>query len=63
MARSAPIVFTIFFFVLLLLANGRTCLSKSQLFSGMCWINANCATICTLEKFSGGHCRGFRRRC
>ncbi|CAL0313219.1 unnamed protein product [Lupinus luteus] len=72
MARSAPIVFTIFFFVMLLLTDemgptivveGRTCLSRSQRFSGMCWRSSNCDAICNSENFPAGHCRGFRRRC
>ncbi|XP_019423279.1 PREDICTED: defensin J1-2-like [Lupinus angustifolius] len=66
MARSAPIVFTIFFFVIVLLASvaeARTCLSESKGFTGLCWKNANCSRVCKSEKFSGGYCSGFQCLC
>ncbi|XP_019423284.1 PREDICTED: defensin SD2-like isoform X2 [Lupinus angustifolius] len=72
MARSAPIVFTIFFFVIVLLANemgptlvaeAGTCFSKSKRFIGSCWGNAHCASVCKSEKLSGGHCSGSQCLC
>ncbi|NP_001351673.1 cysteine-rich knottin fold-containing protein precursor [Cicer arietinum] len=68
MARSIPMVSTIFVFLLLLVATemvaeARTCESKSQKFKGACVSDRNCASVCQTERFPGGHCRGFRRRC
>ncbi|KAF1873848.1 hypothetical protein Lal_00029554 [Lupinus albus] len=62
MARSTPIVFTIFFFVLLLLDNemGLTMVAKASKCEGNI---PNCASVCNSEAFPGGHCRGLRRRC
>ncbi|RAL48085.1 hypothetical protein DM860_017876 [Cuscuta australis] len=45
------------------IAEGRTCESKSQKFKGPCVSDHNCASVCHTERFHGGHCRGFRRRC
>ncbi|XP_062083185.1 defensin-like protein 1 [Humulus lupulus] len=42
---------------------GRVCESKSHHFKGPCVSDHNCATVCRTERFSGGNCRGFRRRC
>ncbi|KAA0874854.1 hypothetical protein EYC94_25705 [Enterobacter hormaechei] len=68
MARSKSLVPTIFFFLLLLVATemvaeARTCESKSHRFKGPCVRDSNCASVCETEHFSGGNCRGFRRRC
>ncbi|XP_019423278.1 PREDICTED: defensin-like protein P322 [Lupinus angustifolius] len=72
MARSAPIVITIFFFVIVLLANemgptlvaeAGTCFSKSKHFVGPCSKNANCAGVCKSKKFSGGRCIGSKCLC
>ncbi|CAM0907164.1 unnamed protein product [Alopecurus aequalis] len=41
----------------------RTCESQSHKFKGPCVRKSNCASVCKTEGFSGGHCRGFRRRC
>ncbi|KAI3501277.1 hypothetical protein L2E82_40635 [Cichorium intybus] len=46
-----------------MVAEGRTCESKSHGFKGPCASDHNCALVCKNEGFSGGHCRGFRRRC
>ncbi|PIN04961.1 hypothetical protein CDL12_22499 [Handroanthus impetiginosus] len=46
-----------------MVAEARTCESKSHRFKGMCVRKANCAGVCQTEGFQGGHCRGFRRRC
>ncbi|XP_023645901.1 defensin-like protein 6 [Capsella rubella] len=58
------------FFLLLVLFSsqeigieGRMCQSKSHHFRRMCWSDHNCAMICRSERFSGGHCHGFHRRC
>ncbi|KAJ9554129.1 hypothetical protein OSB04_018174 [Centaurea solstitialis] len=43
---------------------GRTCESKSHKFKGTCLSDTNCGNVCKNEgSFSGGKCRGFRRRC
>ncbi|XP_058228078.1 defensin-like protein 1 [Rhododendron vialii] len=42
---------------------GRVCESQSHGFKGPCSRNHNCALVCRNEGFSGGRCRGFRRRC
>ncbi|XP_056844241.1 defensin-like protein 6 [Raphanus sativus] len=42
---------------------GRMCQSRSHHFRRTCLSNHNCANICRGEGFSGGRCRGFRRRC
>ncbi|OAY45591.1 defensin-like protein 1 [Manihot esculenta] len=41
----------------------RVCESKSHHFRGVCTIAHNCAIVCRNEGFSGGKCKGFRRRC
>ncbi|XP_016451209.1 defensin-like protein P322 [Nicotiana tabacum] len=45
------------------IAEARTCESQSHRFKGPCSRDSNCATVCLTEGFSGGDCRGFRRRC
>ncbi|KRH54014.1 hypothetical protein GLYMA_06G160300v4 [Glycine max] len=62
-----------FFFLLLLLVfaspevvvqtEGRVCESQSHGFHGLCNRDHNCALVCRNEGFSGGRCKGFRRRC
>uniref|UniRef100_A0A7N0ZVJ2 Knottins-like domain-containing protein n=1 Tax=Kalanchoe fedtschenkoi TaxID=63787 RepID=A0A7N0ZVJ2_KALFE len=44
-------------------AKARECETLSQFFKGLCLLADNCAYACQKEGFSGGHCRGFRRRC
>ncbi|MED6119135.1 hypothetical protein PIB30_008943 [Stylosanthes scabra] len=72
MARSLPLVSTIFVLLLLLVATemgptmvaeARTCESQSHRFKGPCVSDTNCASVCKTERFPSGHCRGFRRRC
>ncbi|MED6190005.1 hypothetical protein PIB30_101536 [Stylosanthes scabra] len=72
MARSLPLVSTIFVLLLLLVATemgptmvaeARTCLSQSHRFKGPCVSDTNCASVCKTEGFPSGDCRGFRRRC
>ncbi|KAI3453174.1 hypothetical protein Pfo_009837 [Paulownia fortunei] len=46
-----------------MVAEARTCESKSHRFKGICVRKANCAAVCQTEGFHGGRCRGFRRRC
>ncbi|KAJ7957121.1 Defensin-like protein [Quillaja saponaria] len=41
----------------------RLCESKSHRFVGPCVRDHNCAMVCRHEGFTGGDCRGFRRRC
>ncbi|CAL8995309.1 unnamed protein product [Prunus brigantina] len=43
--------------------NKRTCDSQSQKFKGMCFLTSSCVQSCKSEGFTGGQCRGFRRRC
>ncbi|XP_009769844.1 defensin-like protein P322 [Nicotiana tabacum] len=45
------------------IAEARRCESKSQRFRGPCVREKNCAAVCETEGFSGGDCRGLRRRC
>ncbi|XP_058737158.1 defensin Ec-AMP-D2-like [Vicia villosa] len=70
MARSISLVSTIFVFLLILVATGpnmvaeaRDCESQSHKFKGTCLSDTNCASVCKTERFTGGHCRGFRHRC
>ncbi|AET03455.1 putative defensin, plant [Medicago truncatula] len=72
MARSLPLVSTIFVFFLLLVATemgpimvaeARTCETPSNNFKGLCVSDTNCASVCQTEGFPGGHCEGFRQRC
>ncbi|XP_042020250.1 defensin J1-2-like [Salvia splendens] len=46
-----------------MVAEARTCESKSHRFKGICVRKANCLAVCQTEGFHGGHCRGIRRRC
>ncbi|KAG5594092.1 hypothetical protein H5410_035324 [Solanum commersonii] len=41
----------------------RICESPSQRFKGPCLTDRNCASVCETEGFTGGDCRGLRRRC
>ncbi|KAE9597998.1 hypothetical protein Lal_00029522 [Lupinus albus] len=69
MARSIPLVSTIFVILLLLLTTGmvaeaKTCESRSHKLKGFCYSSKRCAHVCTSHhNFIGGHCRGFIRRC
>ncbi|KAK9935662.1 hypothetical protein M0R45_022752 [Rubus argutus] len=64
---------TLFVAVLLLLATGmgpnamvaeaRTCETLSHKFKGTCLRESNCGSVCQTEGFTGGNCRGLRRRC
>ncbi|KAM5566531.1 defensin Ec-AMP-D2-like [Rosa sericea] len=64
---------TFFVAILLLVATGmgpnamvaeaRTCETLSHKFKGTCLRESNCASVCQTEGFSGGDCRGLRRRC
>ncbi|XP_061991973.1 defensin Ec-AMP-D2-like [Rosa rugosa] len=64
---------TFFVAILLLVATGmgpnamvaeaRTCETLSHKFKGTCVRESNCASVCQTEGFSGGDCRGLRRRC
>ncbi|GAB2277651.1 hypothetical protein Dimus_012357 [Dionaea muscipula] len=42
---------------------GRTCMSRSKRFEGLCFRRNNCAEICFNEGFSGGVCRFCRCWC
>ncbi|XP_012572202.1 defensin-like protein 1 [Cicer arietinum] len=44
-------------------AEARTCESRSHRFKGTCLSDTTCAHACRNEGFSGGDCRGLRRRC
>uniref|UniRef100_A0A9I9CKT7 Knottins-like domain-containing protein n=2 Tax=Cucumis melo TaxID=3656 RepID=A0A9I9CKT7_CUCME len=46
-----------------MVAEARVCESPSHNFKGLCFSDTNCGNICKTEGFSGGLCRGFRRRC
>ena len=46
-----------------MVGEARTCESKSNKFKGACASDTNCGSVCQTEGFTGGHCRGFRRRC
>ncbi|XP_058098101.1 defensin-like protein [Magnolia sinica] len=45
------------------MVEARTCESQSHRFKGPCVRGSNCAAVCQTEGFSGGICRGLRRRC
>ncbi|TMW83265.1 hypothetical protein EJD97_002293 [Solanum chilense] len=45
------------------IVEARHCESLSHRFKGPCVSDKNCASVCETERFSGGNCRGFRRRC
>ncbi|TMW80752.1 hypothetical protein EJD97_015558, partial [Solanum chilense] len=53
-------IFDVFFTEL---TEARTCETQSHRYKGPCVRKSNCANVCKTEGFSGGHCRGFRRRC
>ncbi|XP_028080777.1 defensin Ec-AMP-D2-like [Camellia sinensis] len=75
MGRSVSFVSTILVVLMLLLvtemgsgpngmvAEARTCESQSHKFKGPCVSSTNCGSVCKTEGFTGGNCRGFRRRC
>ncbi|XP_058737194.1 defensin Ec-AMP-D1-like [Vicia villosa] len=72
MARSVPLVSTIFVLFLLVVASemgpsmvaeARICKSPSEKFKGLCYSKSNCGNVCQTEGFAGGECHGFRRRC
>ncbi|XP_028947369.1 defensin-like protein 4 [Malus sylvestris] len=44
-------------------AKERTCEAASGKFKGLCFSSTNCKNTCKVEKFTGGQCQGFRRRC
>ncbi|KAB2623936.1 defensin-like protein 1 [Pyrus ussuriensis x Pyrus communis] len=44
-------------------AKERTCEAASGKFKGLCFSSTNCKNTCKMEKFTGGECQGFRRRC
>ncbi|XP_024036213.1 defensin-like protein 1 [Citrus sinensis] len=45
------------------LTEARLCESQSHRFHGTCVRSHNCDLVCRTEGFTGGRCRGFRRRC
>ncbi|XP_004509602.1 defensin Ec-AMP-D1-like [Cicer arietinum] len=68
MARLLSSVSTIFVMFLLLVvtemganmvAEARSCISKSFTYKGLCVHDRNCANVCRTEGFVEGHCRGF----
>ncbi|KAF3444225.1 hypothetical protein FNV43_RR13915 [Rhamnella rubrinervis] len=44
-------------------SEARVCQSQSHGYKGPCSGDHNCALVCRNEGFSGGKCKGFRRRC
>ncbi|OIW09581.1 hypothetical protein TanjilG_28180 [Lupinus angustifolius] len=46
-----------------MMVEARTCESQSHRFKGPCLSDTNCGSVCHNEGFTGGNCRGFRRRC
>ncbi|KAL6189737.1 PREDICTED: defensin Ec-AMP-D2-like [Fragaria vesca subsp. vesca] len=46
-----------------MVAEARTCETLSHKFKGTCLRESNCASVCQTEGFTGGDCRGLRRRC
>ncbi|KAJ8769929.1 hypothetical protein K2173_009011 [Erythroxylum novogranatense] len=70
MERSMRLLSIVFLSLLLFVSTGpmmaaeaRTCESQSHRFKGICVRKANCEAVCQTEGFSGGQCRGARRRC
>nr|AXO78770.1 defensin [Brugmansia x candida] len=72
MAHSIRLFATVFLLAMLVMATemgpmriaeARHCESQSQRFKGTCLSEKNCASVCETEGFSGGDCRGLRRRC
>ncbi|KAK4369915.1 hypothetical protein RND71_009390 [Anisodus tanguticus] len=72
MGHSMRLFATFFLVAMLLLATemgpmksveARTCESKSHRFKGSCVSDTNCGSVCQTEGFTGGNCRGLRRRC
>ncbi|XP_057440180.1 defensin-like protein [Lotus japonicus] len=69
MKRKSSLSLGLFFLLLIAFASrvvqteARVCQSQSHRFRGGCWGDHNCALVCRNEGFSGGRCRGFRRRC
>ncbi|KAF3650437.1 Defensin SD2 [Capsicum annuum] len=67
MAGFKKLLATIFLVLMLVfaseMAEARKCESQSHRFKGPCVRKSNCASVCQTEGFTGGHCRGFRRRC
>nr|ACB32234.1 gamma-thionin/defensin [Solanum chacoense] len=70
MANSMRLFATMLLLAMLVMATGptriveaRTCESQSHRFKGPCVSEKNCASVCETEGFSGGDCRGLRRRC
>ncbi|WOH07556.1 hypothetical protein DCAR_0726988 [Daucus carota subsp. sativus] len=69
MGLALRLITTLFMVVMLLMsggireAEGRTCESQSHKFKGTCLSETNCGNVCKNEGFSGGNCRGLRRRC
>ncbi|KQK23833.1 defensin Ec-AMP-D1 [Brachypodium distachyon] len=47
----------------MMVAEARTCESRSHRFRGPCMRASNCRNVCKTEGFQDGKCRGFRRRC
>ncbi|XP_050882725.1 defensin-like protein 1 [Lathyrus oleraceus] len=41
----------------------RLCESQNHGYKSAGLVDNNCALVCMYEGFSGGRCRGFRRRC
>ncbi|EOA34866.1 hypothetical protein CARUB_v10022448mg [Capsella rubella] len=61
--RLISAVLLLFMLLATVTVEGRTCESSSNLFSGPCLSESNCANVCNTEGFPDGDCRGFRRRC
>ncbi|KAG2632614.1 hypothetical protein PVAP13_2NG108400 [Panicum virgatum] len=70
----SPKLFAVFFLLFLgsnemqqgpvRVAVARECQSPSHRYKGPCARDANCASVCQTEGFSGGKCGvGFRARC
>ncbi|KAF8690563.1 hypothetical protein HU200_040927 [Digitaria exilis] len=59
----SPKLSAVILLLLLLGSTGMECHSQSHRFKGPCVRDANCATVCLTEGFTGGKCEGFRSRC